>query len=121
LEKQNPIERGSVYTILDHIDHIAKMAGVDHIGLGSDFDGITSVPEQLEDVSTYPNITQGLLDRGYTEEDIKKLLGGNVLRVNARGRKGGRGMTLAGSARASAFRAESTNLPSCPSSDPPEH
>jgi membrane dipeptidase len=67
--------------VLDHIHHIAKVAGIDHVGLGSDFDGITSVPKQLEDVSMYPNITQGLLDRGYSDEDIKKILGGNLLRV----------------------------------------
>jgi membrane dipeptidase len=79
----HPIERGTIHTILDHIDHIAKVAGVDHIGLGSDYDGISTLPKQLEDVSTYPNITQGLLDRGYSHEDIKKILGGNLLRVLA--------------------------------------
>ena len=78
---ENPIEPGSVHIVLDHIEHIARVAGVDHVGLGSDFDGIETCPEQLEDVSTYPNITQGLLDRGYREEAIRKILGGNLLRV----------------------------------------
>jgi membrane dipeptidase len=78
---QHPIDRGTIHVVLDHIDHIAKVAGVDHVGLGSDFDGIETCPAQLEDVSTYPRITQGLLDRGYSEADIKKILGGNLLRV----------------------------------------
>ena len=57
------------------------MAGIDHVGLGSDFDGIDSVPEQLEDVSCYPYITQELLNRGYKKEQILKVLGGNCLRI----------------------------------------
>jgi len=79
--RQNDYPRGSVHTLVDHIDRIAKIAGVDHIGLGSDFDGITKCPVQLEDVSTYPIITQALLDRGYAPEDTKKILGGNLMRV----------------------------------------
>lgn len=82
--QQNPIDPGTIHVVLDHIEHIAKVAGVDHVGIGSDFDGIDSVPAQLEDVSTYPRITQGLLDRGYSEQDIHKMLGGNVLRVMRR-------------------------------------
>jgi membrane dipeptidase len=74
-------ERGSIQTLIDHIDHIIRVAGVDHVGLGSDYDGITLVPEQLEDVSCFPLITQALLDRGYTEEQIRKILGENLLRV----------------------------------------
>jgi membrane dipeptidase len=66
---------------LDHIDHIAKVAGTEHVGLGSDFDGISVVPEQLEDVSYFPYITQGLLDRGYSEAEIQGILGGNLMRV----------------------------------------
>ncbi len=77
----HPIERGTIHTILDHIDHIVQVAGVDHVGLGSDFDGISTVPRQLDDVSCYPFITQGLLDRAYSESDIRKILGQNVLRV----------------------------------------
>src|SRR5262249_7660732 len=79
--KEQSIPTGSVHTVVDHIEHIIKVAGVDHVGLGSDFDGITKVPKQLEDVSCYPNITQELLNRGYKKEDIHKILGGNLLRV----------------------------------------
>lgn len=79
--KEHPIPSGSVHTVVDHIEHIIKVAGVDHVGLGSDFDGINSTPKQLEDVSCYPYITQELLNRGHTKEDILKILGGNVLRV----------------------------------------
>ncbi|MCX7700161.1 MAG: dipeptidase [Gemmataceae bacterium] len=78
---EHPMPRGSVHTVVDHIEHVIKLAGIDHVGLGSDYDGISSTPEQLEDVSTYPRITQELLNRGYTEEQIRKILGGNVLRV----------------------------------------
>lgn len=80
-QKENPIPRGSVHDVVDHIDHIVKIAGIDHAGLGSDFDGIPSTPEQLEDVSKYPVITQVLLDRGYSKEQIHKILGGNLLRA----------------------------------------
>jgi membrane dipeptidase len=73
--------RGTVHTLVDHIDHIAKVAGIDHVGIGSDYDGVSMLPAQLEDVSTYPYITQALLDRGYTAEQIRKVLGGNLLRV----------------------------------------
>jgi membrane dipeptidase len=66
---------------VDHIEHIIKVAGIDHVGLGSDFDGITTVPKQLEDVSCYPYITQELLNRGHSSEEIHKILGGNLLRV----------------------------------------
>jgi membrane dipeptidase len=80
-DREHPIPRGSVRTVVDHIEHIIQVAGVDHVGLGSDFDGITTVPRQLEDVSCYPNITQELLNRGHGKEDIHKILGGNLLRV----------------------------------------
>lgn len=80
-QKEHPMPRGSVHTVVDHIEHIAKVAGVDHVGLGSDFDGINSVPQQLEDVSCYPYITQELLNRGWKKEDILKVLGANLLRV----------------------------------------
>jgi membrane dipeptidase len=72
---------GSVHTVVDHIEHIIKFAGIDHVGLGSDYDGIGAVPKQLEDVSCYPFITQELLNRGYKKEEIHKILGGNLLRV----------------------------------------
>jgi membrane dipeptidase len=77
----HPISPGTVRTVVDHIDHIVKVAGIDHVGIGSDFDGVSMVPRQLEDVSCYPNITQALLDRGYAEGDILKILGSNVLRA----------------------------------------
>jgi membrane dipeptidase len=81
-EKEHPIANvGDVYTVVDHIEHIIKTAGIDHVGLGSDYDGINAVPRQLEDVSCYPKITQVLLDRGYNREQIIKILGGNLLRV----------------------------------------
>jgi len=64
-----------------HIDHVVKIAGVDHVGIGSDFDGISSVPAGLEDVSKMPYLTAALLKRGYSEADLKKILGGNHLRV----------------------------------------
>jgi membrane dipeptidase len=67
--------------LLDHLDHIVKLVGVDHVGLGSDFDGITSTPQQLDSVADMPLITRELLSRGYSEADIKKILGENFLRV----------------------------------------
>jgi membrane dipeptidase len=76
-----PILPGTVFDVIDHIEHIIKVSGIDHVGLGSDFDGITVVPKQLEDVSHYPVITQILLDRGYGESDVHKVLSGNVMRV----------------------------------------
>jgi membrane dipeptidase len=79
--KDHPIPRGSIHDVVDHIEHIIKVAGIDHVGLGSDFDGIDSTPEQLEDVSKYPLITQELLNRGHTKEEIVKVLGANLMRV----------------------------------------
>ena len=67
--------------VADHIDHIVKVAGMDHVGIGSDFDGITSPPQGLEDISKMPALVAVLLKRGYAEGDIKKILGGNYLRV----------------------------------------
>jgi len=67
--------------LVDHFDHIAKVAGVDHVGIGSDFDGVTALPNGMEDVTALPRIAQALLDRGYSEEDVKKMLGGNMLRL----------------------------------------
>jgi membrane dipeptidase len=65
----------------DCIDHVVKVAGIDHVGVGSDFDGINLVPRGLEDVSKVPNLTAALLKRGYSEGEIKKIMGGNFLRV----------------------------------------
>ena len=73
--------RAPLSLLIDHIDYIVKMIGPDHVGLGSDFDGIESPPQQLNDVTTYPLITRELLKRGYKPEDIVKILGGNFIRV----------------------------------------
>jgi membrane dipeptidase len=70
-----------VAQVADHVDHIRKVAGIDHIGLGGDFDGITEVVQGLEDVSKYPAVTVELLKRGYSDDDVKKVLGLNVLRA----------------------------------------
>ncbi len=67
--------------IIDHIDYIVKLAGVDYVGLGSDFDGINLTPQQLDDVTSYPLITKALIERGYSRKDIRKILGENFLRV----------------------------------------
>jgi membrane dipeptidase len=77
----NSAPRATLADAADHIDHIRKVAGIDHIGLGGDFDGISSVAQGLEDVSTYPALLAELLRRGYTDEDIRKISGVNVLRV----------------------------------------
>lgn len=79
--KTHPLARGSIHDVVDHIDHLVKIIGVDHVGIGSDFDGVDSLPEQLEDVSKYPLITQELLNRGYDAESIRKIMGENVMRV----------------------------------------
>ena len=79
--RANPAPKASLIQVADHIDHIRKVAGIDHIGLGSDFDGITSVPVGLEDVSTFPLLIAELLRRGYTDEDIRKIASRNILRV----------------------------------------
>ena len=78
---QNRRARGTIHDVMDHIEHVIKVAGIDHVGIGSDFDGVSSLPQGLDDVSYYPGLTQLMLDRGYTESDIHKLLGENVLRV----------------------------------------
>ncbi len=82
--KTHPMPAGTIHDLIDHIDHVVKVAGIDHVGLGSDYDGVSVLPAQLEDVSSYPLITQALLDRGYSAADIKKVLGENLLRVMQR-------------------------------------
>ena len=77
----NPAPEATIGDVADHVDHIRKVAGIDHIGIGSDFDGITQTVKDLDNVSTYPRLTAELLKRGYSEADIKKILGLNVLRV----------------------------------------
>jgi membrane dipeptidase len=73
--------RPALSQMVDHIDYIVKLVGDEYVGIGSDYDGVNSVPIGLEDVSTYPKITEELLKRGYSSNSIKKILGGNVLRV----------------------------------------
>ena len=73
--------KGTVKDIVDHIDHVVKLVGADYVGFGSDFDGVLSLPHGVEDVSKYPNIIAELLKRGYSEQDIEKICGGNMLRV----------------------------------------
>lgn len=79
--EENPRPAARLSDVVDHIDHIRDRIGTEHIGIGGDFDGITTVPEGLEDVSTYPALFAELLRRGYHEEDLKAIAGGNVLRV----------------------------------------
>jgi membrane dipeptidase len=74
--------RVSFERLLDHFDHAIRVAGIDHVGLGSDFDGVGDLlPEGMEDVSKIPNLVRGLVERGYSDEDIEKVLGQNTLRV----------------------------------------
>ena len=70
-----------VARVVDHIDHIVRLVGVEHVGVGSDFDGIQATPAGLSSVAELPNLTAELLRRGYSEEDVDKILGGNILRV----------------------------------------
>ncbi len=80
---ENKRARGDHKIVCDHIEHIINVAGIDHVGIGSDYDGVSSLPVGLDDVSYYPNLTQELLNRGYDREQIHKILGGNVLRALA--------------------------------------
>jgi membrane dipeptidase len=81
-EWMGKIPRPPLSSLIDQIDHIAKVAGVDHVGLGSDFDGVSgAMPVGMDSAADLPKITQGLLDRGYSAENIRKILGGNLLRV----------------------------------------
>jgi membrane dipeptidase len=81
-EWASKVPRPPLKSLIDHIDHIAKTAGIDHVGLGSDFDGVSgATPEGIDSAADLPKITQALLDRGYSEKEIHKILGGNLLRV----------------------------------------
>ncbi len=81
-QQTNPYPYATLDNVLDHIDRVVELAGIDHVGLGSDYDGVgDSLPVGLKDVSSYPALVEGLLKRGYAEEDIKKILSGNALRV----------------------------------------
>ena len=79
--KSHPLPKATIKLVADHVDHVKQIAGVDHVGIGSDFDGIDVTPEGLEDVSKYPALTAELLSRGWSDEDVKKFLGLNVLRA----------------------------------------
>jgi membrane dipeptidase len=80
--EHGPLPFASVDDVLDHIDHVVALTSIDNVGIGSDYDGVgDSLPVGLKDVAAYPNLIQGLLDRGYSEDDIKKILGENLLRV----------------------------------------
>jgi membrane dipeptidase len=83
LNAANPLPATPLSVLIDHIDHIAKVAGVDHVGLGSDFDGVPTLPVGIEDVAKLPVITYELLRRGYSETDVRKILGGNAMRAFA--------------------------------------
>ena len=79
---KSQLPRVDISAVLDHIDHAAKLIGADHVGIGSDFDGVAGmVPDHMEDVSKYPALVQGLIDRGYSDEDIRKIMGENLLRI----------------------------------------
>jgi len=80
-EYRKEVPPATLADVVAHIDHIVKIAGIDAVGLGSDFDGIACAPEGLEDVSKFPNLTRALLERGYSAEDIRKIYGGNTLRL----------------------------------------
>jgi membrane dipeptidase len=81
LRREMNLTRATMAELVAHIDHVRKLASVDALGIGSDFNGVTCVPEGLDDVSQFPNLTRALLERGYSEADIRKIYGGNLLRV----------------------------------------
>lgn len=78
----HPFPYAGLGDVLDHIDHVVKIVGIDHVGIGSDFDGVgDSLPAGLKSVADFPNLVQGLMDRGYSRRDIEQILGGNLMRV----------------------------------------
>lgn len=93
LEAANPLPPLPISKLIDHIDHIVKVAGIDHVGIGADFDGANDMPEGAKDVSMLPNITYELLKRGYSERDIRKILGENFLRAFAEAERVSRAMS----------------------------
>jgi len=81
LRREMKLTRATLADVVAHIDHVRKLAGIDAVGIGSDFNGVTCTPEGLDDVSQFPNLTRALLERGYSAEDIQKIYSGNLLRV----------------------------------------
>ncbi|MDP1844583.1 MAG: membrane dipeptidase, partial [Sediminibacterium sp.] len=80
-EAESNALRPPLSALLDHLDYIVNRIGVDHVGMGSDFDGVTSTPVQLDDITSYPLITKALLEKGYSKKQVYKIMGGNFLRV----------------------------------------
>jgi membrane dipeptidase len=83
LNAANPLPPTPLSVLVDHFDHVAKVAGIDHVGIGSDFDGVSYLPEDMKDIAQLPNLTYELLRRGYSEGDVRKVLGENFLRAFA--------------------------------------
>ena len=81
IARASKLQRPPLSALIDHIDHMVKVAGIDHVGLGSDFDGVDCTPEGIDSAADLPKITQALFERGYNAEQLKKILGGNLLRV----------------------------------------
>ena len=79
--KESDKLRAPLALVIEHIEYVIKLVGIDYVGIGSDFDGIVVTPQQLDDVTSYPLITKALIEKGYTQKDINKILGGNLLRV----------------------------------------
>jgi membrane dipeptidase len=104
LDAAHPLPPLPISKLIDHIDHIVKIAGIDHVGIGADFDGAVDMPEGAQDVSMLPNITYELLKRGYSERNIRKILGENFLRVFAEAERVSRGMSKSISGDASLKR-----------------
>jgi membrane dipeptidase len=77
----NPAPKATLSQVADHVEHVRKVAGIDHVGIGSDFDGIGTTPTGLQDVSTFPALFAELIRRGWSDDDLKKLARGNILRV----------------------------------------
>ena len=93
LDAAQPLPPLPISKLIDHFDHIVKIAGIDHVGIGADFDGAVDMPEGAQDVSMLPNITYELLKRGYSEKDIRKVLGENLLRAFAEAERVSRSMS----------------------------
>ncbi len=105
--QRSPLPLLPISKLIEHIDHIVKVAGIDHVGIGADFDGAIDMPEGAQDVSMLPNITYELLQRGYSQKDIRKILGENFLRVFAEAGRVARGMSKNISGEGSRLRIKS--------------